>query len=66
MLSQAHQFADAGVLVVKNVTPWQYAVSQPGVIAHYLRLCFWPTGLCIDYGWPVAATAGRRSFRRCC
>jgi tetratricopeptide (TPR) repeat protein len=57
MLSQAHKFADAGVLVVKNLTPWQYAMSQPGVIAHYLRLCFWPTGLCLDYGWPVAATA---------
>jgi tetratricopeptide (TPR) repeat protein len=57
MLSQAHRFAGAGVLVVKNVTPWQYAISQPGVIAHYLRLCFWPTDLCIDYGWPVAATA---------
>jgi tetratricopeptide (TPR) repeat protein len=57
MLSQAHKFAEAGVLVVKNVTPWQYALSQPGVIAHYLRLCFWPTDLCIDYGWPVADTA---------
>ncbi len=58
MVSQAHKFADAGVLVVKDLTPWQYAVSQPGVIAHYLRLCFWPTGLCLDYGWPVATTAG--------
>ncbi len=58
MLSQAHKFADAGVLVVKDLAPWQYAVSQPGVIAHYLRLCFWPTGLCLDYGWPVATTAG--------
>jgi protein O-mannosyl-transferase len=56
MLSQAHKFADAGVLVVKDVTPWQYAVSQPGVILYYLRLCFWPTGLCLYYGWPAAAT----------
>jgi protein O-mannosyl-transferase len=58
MLSQAHRFADAGVLAVKNVTPWEYAISQPGVIAHYLQLCFWPTGLCIDYGWPVAGALG--------
>jgi protein O-mannosyl-transferase len=58
MLGQADKYAGAGILVVKNVTPLQYAVSQPGVIAHYLRLCFWPTGLCLDYGWPVAATAG--------
>jgi protein O-mannosyl-transferase len=56
MLRQAGKFAEAGVLVVPNVTPWQYAVTQPGVIAHYLRLCFWPVGLCIDYGWPVADT----------
>ncbi len=58
MVSQAHKFADTGVLVVKNLTPLQYAVSQPGVIAHYLRLCFCPTGLCLDYGWPVADRAG--------
>ena len=58
MLSQAHKFAESGVLFVENITPWQYAMSQWGVIAHYLRLCFWPTGLCLDYGWPVAATAG--------
>ena len=56
MLSHAHAYAAGGVLVVKEVTPWQYAISQPGVIVHYLRLCFWPTGLCLDYGWPVAAT----------
>jgi protein O-mannosyl-transferase len=56
MLSQAHKFAMGGVLVVKNLTPLQYAASQPGVIAHYLRLCFWPTDLCLDYGWPVADT----------
>jgi protein O-mannosyl-transferase len=57
MASQAHKFADEGLLVIKNLAPWQYALSQPGVIAHYLRLCFWPTGLCLDYNWPVAGTA---------
>jgi tetratricopeptide (TPR) repeat protein len=35
------------------VTPWQYFRSQPGVIAHYLRLIVWPDPLCLDYGWPV-------------
>lgn len=39
---------------IRNRTPLEYALSQPGVILHYLRLCFWPTGLCLDYGWPVA------------
>jgi len=37
-----------------GVTPWQYARTQPAVILHYLRLAFWPSPLCVDYGWPVA------------
>ena len=37
-----------------GVTPRQYAQSQPGVILHYLALAFWPSGLCLDYDWPVA------------
>ncbi len=41
-----------------SVTPWQYAVSQPGVIFHYLRLAVWPDVLCFDYAWPLARTAG--------
>jgi protein O-mannosyl-transferase len=39
---------------VKGLSPWSYLVSQAGVLAHYLRLCFWPSGLCLDYRWPVA------------
>jgi tetratricopeptide (TPR) repeat protein len=35
-----------------------YALTQPGVILHYLRLCFWPAGQCLDYGWPPARTLG--------
>lgn len=35
-------------------TPLEFARSQPGVVLHYLRLAFWPAGLCLDYGWPVA------------
>jgi tetratricopeptide (TPR) repeat protein len=38
----------------ESVTPRQYAQSQPGVILHYLALVFRPTGLCLDYNWPVA------------
>lgn len=40
------------------LTTWQYALSQPGVILHYLRLAVWPSPLVLDYGWPVAASAG--------
>jgi tetratricopeptide (TPR) repeat protein len=39
---------------LREVTPFQYARSQPGVILHYLALALWPARLCLDYGWPVA------------
>jgi Flp pilus assembly protein TadD len=28
-----------------------YAATQPEAILRYLRLCFWPDALCLDYGW---------------
>jgi tetratricopeptide (TPR) repeat protein len=40
-----------------GASPLQYAITQPGVILHYLQLAFWPAGLCLDYGWPAARTA---------
>jgi len=36
----------------------EYARSQPGVILHYLQLCFWPHPLVLDYEWPVAHELG--------
>ncbi|MCY2927260.1 MAG: hypothetical protein NT031_17870 [Planctomycetota bacterium] len=39
-----------------DVSWWQYARSQFGVIVHYLKLCVWPDRLCLDYAWPVATT----------
>jgi hypothetical protein len=42
---------------VQGITPLQYALTQPGVILHYLRQALWPTSLCLDYrDWPVART----------
>jgi protein O-mannosyl-transferase len=36
-------------------TVWEYARTQSEVIAHYLRLSFWPCPLVLDYfDWPVA------------
>jgi tetratricopeptide (TPR) repeat protein len=29
-------------------------MTQPGVILHYLKLAFWPSGMSLDYGWPAA------------
>lgn len=40
-----------------DLTVPQYAATQPGVILHYLRLCFWPHPLVVDYfDWPTAGT----------
>ena len=38
----------------REISPLDYALTQPGVILHYLRLALWPHPLCFDYGWPVA------------
>jgi tetratricopeptide (TPR) repeat protein len=37
-----------------TIGPWAYARTQPEVILHYLRLCFWPYPQCLDDMWPVA------------
>lgn len=31
--------------------PFEYASAQPGVVLRYLRLVFFPSGLCFDYLW---------------
>lgn len=43
---------------MQRVSAWDYAVSQPAVIVHYLKLCFWPVELCLDYDWPFSQTTG--------
>jgi len=37
-----------------DISPWDYAATQCNVIIHYLKLCFWPTKLSLDYDWPIA------------
>ncbi len=44
---------------LEGVTPWQYLLTQFGVVTWYLRLYFWPTQLCLDYGWPLVDSALR-------
>lgn len=51
------KYQSVGLLVHEVYSPWEYALSQPGVICHYLWLCFDPRGLCIDPNWPVATSA---------
>jgi len=44
---------------LQGITPLEYALSEPGVIHHYLALALWPGELCLDYAWPVARGAAR-------
>jgi tetratricopeptide (TPR) repeat protein len=39
---------------IEGLTPWNYLKTEAGVIVYYLRLCFWPHPLVIDYyDWPI-------------
>jgi Flp pilus assembly protein TadD len=41
----------------QSLTPWAYLRTEAGVIVYYLRLCFWPRPLVIDYfDWPIASS----------
>jgi len=42
-----------------DLTMWNYAMTQFGVILRYLSLAVWPVGQCIGYDWPTAETAAR-------
>jgi len=33
---------------------YEFFISQPGVVLHYIKLAFWPQGQCLDYMWPAA------------
>ncbi|MCH7884920.1 MAG: tetratricopeptide repeat protein [Planctomycetes bacterium] len=66
VLGSSYKYATVG-FGVRDITPFEYAMTQPGAILQYLRLSFWPVSLCLDYEWaPVrdfnvtvlAATAG--------
>jgi len=52
-------FLVGGVSVITKMghtgefTPWAYAKIQCTILVHYLRLCFWPQPLLLDYAaWP--------------
>ncbi len=56
VLDPSRKVATVG-FAFKEITPVEYALTQPGVILHYLLLSLWPHPLCLDYAWPVARTA---------
>ena len=41
---------------VRGITPVEYAMTQPGVVLHYLKLSLWPQSLCINYHWRPVTT----------
>lgn len=44
---------------VGNILPEDYAITQLGVIGHYLGLAVWPADLVLDYyDWPIAHSIG--------
>ncbi|MBN1557309.1 MAG: tetratricopeptide repeat protein [Lentisphaerae bacterium] len=53
LLAVPHESATSAGFEAGVATPWRYALTQTGVIVHYLRLAVWPVPLCLDYGWPL-------------
>lgn len=39
---------------LETVSRLAYALSQPAILLHYVRLALWPHPLVFDYGWPAA------------
>ena len=56
MLHFTGDYTGGTLVSVEGLTPWTYLVSQAGVLVHYLRLCFWPSGQCCDYRWPITSS----------
>jgi len=42
-----------------GLSPWQYLLTQFGVVCWYVKLFFLPTGQVFDYGWPFVDGAWR-------
>lgn len=47
-------FIPSAGLGLEGITPWNYLITQFGVVLWYLRLFFLPDRLCFDYGWRFA------------
>ncbi len=57
LLCLPHESRGTAGFDLEKVSPREYALSQPGVVLHYLRLSLWPHPLVLDYQWPVARGA---------
>jgi tetratricopeptide (TPR) repeat protein len=56
VLANLHKLT--GAALRGTLSPLEYALTQLGVIVHYLRLALWPDALCLSYEWPAARTVG--------
>ncbi|MFM7291867.1 MAG: hypothetical protein ACKO6B_11630, partial [Planctomycetia bacterium] len=52
LATQAKDYRHTGAF---DGSPLAYFLTQPRVIISYLRLSFWPAGLCFDRTWPILA-----------
>jgi len=50
-LMMATPYRDAGIGDTSRVTPQEYAMTQFGVVRHYMLLSIYPVDLNIDYAW---------------
>ncbi len=57
VLDRGNQAATVG-FGFQDVTPAAYALTQVGVVVHYVLLSVWPAPLCLDYGWEVSTSIG--------
>ena len=62
MLISTNFYGGTTGFAVRRLNWWSYLLTQPGVIAHYLRLAFWPSRQCFDYNWPVVQSVGEALF----
>jgi hypothetical protein len=47
----SQDWATSAGFAAPGISSVGYAATQPEAILRYLRLCFWPDALCLDYGW---------------
>ena len=57
LVATSHR-GDSASIHIRECTPLDYARTQFGVVADYLRSAFWPHPLVIDSNWPVAKSLG--------
>jgi len=57
LVATSPRSATAGFNV--EISPWNYLLTQAGVVSHYLRLAVFPYPLSLDYSdWGIAKTVG--------